>query len=177
LPSGRIVKPSKSRSWGFSKERFDELIADNRIWFGKNGDAMPRLKRFLTDVKQVVVPKTIWFRDEVGDNSEGKKEIKRFINIENKVFTTPKPERLLQRVIQIATNEGDWVLDAFLGSETTCAVAHKMNRKWIGLENGDQLDEICVPRLKKVIYGEDDGGITKAVDWKGGGGFRYYEMY
>ncbi|NLU44889.1 MAG: site-specific DNA-methyltransferase, partial [Acholeplasmataceae bacterium] len=177
LPSGRSVKPSKSRSWGFSKERFDELVADGRIWFGENGDTMPRLKRFLRDVRNGIVPKTIWFRDEVGDNSEGKREIKKFVNIDNKVFTTPKPERLLRRIIHIATVEGDWVLDAFLGSGTTCAVAHKMNRKWIGLENGNQLDEICVPRLKKVIDGEDDGGITKAIGWKKGGGFRYYDTY
>jgi adenine-specific DNA-methyltransferase len=176
LPSGRIVTPSKSRSWGFSKDRFKELVSDNRIWFGDNGNAMPRLKRFLIDVKKGVVPKTIWFREEVGDNSEGKKEIKKFVNIDNNVFTTPKPERLLKRIIEISTNEGDWVLDAFLGSGTTCAVAHKLNRKWIGLENGSQLDEICVPRLKQVIDGEDDGGITKAVNWKSGGGFRYFDM-
>lgn len=176
LPSGRIVKPSKSRSWGFSKERFDELINENRIWFGDNGDSMPRLKRFLSDVKNGVVPKTIWFREEVGDNSEGKKEIKKFIDDNNDVFTTPKPERLLERIIHIATNEGDWVLDAFLGSGTTCAVAHKMNRQWIGLENGKQLDEICVPRLKAIVDGTDDGGITKKVGWQRGGGFVYYEM-
>jgi len=176
LPSGRVVMPSKSRSWGISKERFQELVEDNRIWFGANGDAMPRLKRFLSDVKKGVVPKTIWFRDEVGDNSEGKKEIKKFIDIDSSVCTTPKPERLLMRIIQIATNEGDWVLDAFLGSGTTCAVAHKLNRKWIGLENGSQLDDICVPRLKKVVDGKDDGGISKNVNWQGGGGFRYYEI-
>lgn len=176
LPSGRVVMPSKSRSWGISKERFQELVEDNRIWFGANGDAMPRLKRFLSDVKKGVVPKTIWFRDEVGDNSEGKKEIKKFIDIDSSVFTTPKPERLLMRIIQIATNEGNWVLDAFLGSGTTCAVAHKLNRKWIGLENGSQLDAICVPRQKKVIDGKDDGGISKNVNWQGGGGFRYYEI-
>ena len=176
LPSGRVVMPSKSRSWGISKERFQELVEDNRIWFGANRDAMPRLKRFLSDVKKGVVPKTIWFRDEVGDNSEGKKEIKKLIDIDSSVFTTPKPERLLMRIIQIATNEGDWVLDAFLGSGTTCAVAHKLNRKWIGLENGSQLDDICVPRLKKVVDGKDDGGISKNVNWQGGGGFRYYEI-
>lgn len=176
LPSGRVVMPSKSRSWGISKKRFQELVEDDRIWFGANGDAMPRLKRFLSNVKKGVVPKTIWFRDEVGDNSEGKKEIKKFIDIDSSVFTTPKPERLLMRIIQIATNIGDWVLDAFLGSGTTCAVAHKLNRKWIGLENGSQLDDICVPRLKKVVDGKDDGGISKNANWQGGGGFRYYEI-
>lgn len=176
LPNGRIVTPSKSRSWGFSKDRFEELVEDNRIWFGDNGNSMPRLKRFLSDVKKGIVPKTIWLREEVGDNSEGKKEIKKFVDIDNNVFATPKPERLLRRIIQIASNEGDWILDAFLGSGTTCAVAHKLNRKWIGLENGSQLDEICVPRLKQVVAGTDHGGITKEVNWQGGGGFSYFDM-
>lgn len=174
LPSGRRVKPAKSRSWGFSQNRFLELVNDNRIWFGEDGDTMPRLKRFLSEVKNGVVPKTIWLRSDVGDNSEGKKEIKRFIPDEFKIFTTPKPERLLQRIIHIATNEGDWVLDAFLGSGTTCAVAHKMRRKWIGIEIGDQIDEVCVPRLKSVIDGSDTYGISKSEKWNGGGSFTYY---
>jgi adenine-specific DNA-methyltransferase len=176
LPSGRIVKPSKSRSWGFSQKRFEELVAENRIWFGEKGDSMPRLKRFLSDVKNGVVPKTIWTREEVGDNGEGKKEVKKFVSENYKVFTTPKPERLLQRVLHIATNEGDWVLDAFLGSGTTCAAAHKMGRKWIGLESGQQMEEICIPRLKAVIDGRDDGGITQTVQWEQGGGFTYYSV-
>lgn len=176
LPSDRFVMPSKSRSWGVSREKYQKLVKDNRIWFGTNGNAMPRLKRFLTEVKKGIVPKTIWSRDEVGDNSEGKKEIKKFIDINNKVFATPKPERLLMRIIQIATNKGDWVLDAFLGSGTTCAVAHKLKRKWIGLENGKQLDDICIPRLKKVVDGKDNGGISRNVNWQGGGGFVCYKF-
>ena len=174
LPSGRTVKPAESRSWGFPPERFKELAADNRIWFGDKGDSMPRLKRFLSEVKQGVVPKTIWLRDETGDNSEGKKEIKHFIAPGHPVFTTPKPERLLQRILHIATQEGDWVLDAFLGSGTTCAAAHKMNRRWIGIESGSQIEEICLPRLKAVVEGTDPGGITRQVNWTGGGGFTYY---
>lgn len=176
LPSGRKVYPADSRSWGFSKERFDELVLENRIWFGKSGDNMPRLKRFLSEVKDGVVPKTIWLRDEVGDNSEAKRELKQVLNNKDLVFTTPKPERLLSRIIEIASKPGDWVLDAFLGSGTTCAVAHKLNRKWIGIENGVQIDNICIPRIKKVIDGSDPGGITKNADWKGGGGFRYLKI-
>jgi len=176
LPSGRKVKPAKSRSWGFSKDKFYELVSDNRIWFGDNDDKMPRLKRFLSEVKGGVVPKTIWLRDEVGDNSEGKKEVKKFISEDYNVFTTPKPERLLQRIIHISSNEGDWILDAFLGSGTTCAVAHKMKRKWIGLENGKQLNEICIPRLKSVIDGTDKGGVTEDVSWNGGGAFDYFTI-
>ncbi len=176
LPSGRVVVPSKSRSWGFSQKRFLELVADNRIWFGEDGDTMPRLKRFLSEVKNGVVPKTIWLRNEVGDNSEGKKEIKKFVSENTKVFTTPKPERLLERIIHIATNEGDWVLDAFLGSGTTCAVAHKMKRKWIGIELGNQIEEICIPRLKAVIDGTDKNGVSKSSKWKKGGSFSYYSI-
>jgi adenine-specific DNA-methyltransferase len=176
LPSGRVFMPSASRSWGFSKERFQELVQQNRIWFGNNGNCMPRLKKFLTEVRVGVVPKTIWFCDEVGDNSEGKREVKNYSDSNNTVFSTPKPERLLLRILQIATNEGDWVLDAFLGSGTTCAVAHKLNRRWIGLENGEHINEICVPRLKHVIDGNDHNKVTEILGWKGGGGFRFYEV-
>lgn len=176
LPSGRIVRPSTNRSWGMSEERYFELVSENRIWYGKTGDSMPRRKRFLSEVSNGVVPKTIWLRDEVGDNSEGKNEIKKFADIPDDIFSTPKPERLLKKILEIATNENDLVLDAFLGSGTTCAVAHKMNRRWIGLENGEQIDFICANRLKKVIDGEDEGGISKEVNWQGGGGFQYYEI-
>lgn len=179
-PLPPVIEPPKyieeSRSWGINEEKFKKLIEDNRIWFGSKGNSMPRLKRFLSEVSNGIVPKTIWNRDEVGDNSEGKKEIKRLFNSTDNIFTTPKPERLLQRIISISTNEGDWVLDAFLGSGTTCAVAQKLNRKWIGLENGDQMNSICIPRLEKVIQGLDNGGITKDIKWNGGGGFNYYEI-
>jgi len=92
------------------------------------------------------------------------------------VFPTPKPERLINRIIHIATNPGDLVLDSFAGSGTTGAVAHKMGRRWIMVELGEHCHTHIIPRLKKVIDGEDPGGITKAVDWQGGGGFRYYRL-
>jgi len=172
LPSGRIVNPPQSRCWVSSKERFEELVADNRIWFGESGNNVPSIKKFLTEVKQGSVSKTIWFRTEVGDNQEAKKEIKAFEN-EN-VFTTPKPERLIQRIIQLGSNEGDFVLDSFLGSGTTAAVANKMKRKWIGIELGEHCNTHCLPRLKAVCDGTDQGGISKAQEWKGGGGFKFY---
>ena len=172
LPTGKIVNPTDSRCWSVSKDRFEELAKDNRIWFGESGNNMPRMKRFLTDVKDGAVSKTIWFRTEVGDNQEAKKEIKAFEN-EN-VFTTPKPERLIQRIIQLASNEGDIVLDSFLGSGTTAAVANKMNRKWIGIELGEHCNTHCLPRLKAVCDGTDQGGISVAQEWKGGGGFKFY---
>ncbi len=173
-PSGKRLMPPPGTSWRFSKDRFAELVADNRIWFGKNGANVPRYKRFLTDVKDGFVPTTIWFRDEIGDNQEAKKEVKG-VNPQN-VFPTPKPERLIQRVLTLATNPGDLVLDSFLGSGTTAAVAHKMGRRWIGVELGDHCYTHCKVRLDKVIDGTDAGGITKAVDWKGGGGYRFYEL-
>jgi Adenine specific DNA methylase Mod len=174
LPSGRVVNPTESRCWAVSKEKFQKLVEDNRIWFGVSGNNMPRLKRFLSEVQDGIVSKTIWYRTEVGDNQEAKKEIKVF-NSED-VFTTPKPERLIQRILTLATNPGDWVLDTFLGSGTTDAVAHKMGRRWIGIELGEHCHTHCLPRLKKVVDGSDQGGISKAVNWQGGGGFKYYYL-
>ena len=173
-PSGRRILPPPGTSWRFSQERFHELIADNRIWFGENGDNVPRYKRFLTEVQDGFVATTIWFRDEVGDNQEAKKEVKLFNSTD--VFSTPKPERLIERVLTLATKPGDLVLDSFLGSGTTAAVAQKMGRRWIGIEMGDHAYTHCKVRLDKVIDGSDQGGITKSVNWKGGGGYRFYEL-
>ena len=174
LPSGRIVNPTGSRCWSISRDSFEELVNDKRIWFGETGDNMPRLKRFLTDVQDGSVSKTIWYRTEVGDNQEAKKEVKAINN--DDVFATPKPERLVKRIIELSSNNSDWVLDSFLGSGTTAAVAHKMDRKWIGIELGAHCDTHCLPRLKQVITGEDQGGISKSLDWKGDGGFKYYYL-
>lgn len=173
-PSGRIVTPPKGYCWRVSKERLQELIKDNRIWFGKNGNNVPSIKRFLAEVQKGMVCKTIWLRNEVGDNQEAKKETKDINDVE--VFATPKPERLIQRILTLASNEGDLVLDSFLGSGTTAVVAHKMGRKWIGIELGEHCHTHCLPRLQKVADGTDQGGISKSVNWKGGGGFRYYYL-
>lgn len=173
-PSGRIVNPPAGYCWRFSKEKFAELIADNRIWFGKDGDGVPRVKRFLSDVKDGITAMTIWKFTEVGHNQDAKKEVKQF-NSES-VFATPKPERLIERILTLGSNEGDIVLDSFLGSGTTAAVAQKMGRRYIGIELGNHAYTHCYPRLKKVTDGTDQGGISKAVNWKGGGGFRFYEL-
>ena len=173
-PSGRKIMPPPGTCWRYSKERFKELIGDNRIWFGKDGTNVPRYKRFLTEVQGGIVPTTWWTREEVGDNLEAKREVTAF-NDKN-VFATPKPERLLERIIQLSTNAGDLVLDSFGGSGTTGAVAHKMGRRWIMVELGDHCQTHIVPRLQKVIDGTDQGGISKAMEWKGGGGFRYYYL-
>lgn len=173
-PSGRIVTPPESRCWVLTKERFEELRADNRIWFGPTGNNVPAIKRFLSDVKQGATALTVWTYDEVGHNQDAKKEVKEFNSLD--VFATPKPEKLIHRILTLATKPGDLVLDSFLGSGTTAAVAHKMGRRWIGIEMGDHIYSHCLPRLKKVIDCEDAGGITKSVKWQGGGGFKFYEL-
>lgn len=174
-PSGRKVLPPEGYCWRLTKERLAEYIADNRIWFGEDGNNTPRIKRFLSEVKDGITSMTLWLRDEVGDNQEAKREIKALFK-DISVFDTPKPERLIERVLTLGSNPGDLVLDSFLGSGTTAAIAHKMGRKWIGIELGEHCDTHCVPRLKKVIDGEDAGGITKSANWRGGGGFRYYNL-
>ena len=149
------------------------MDSDGRIWWGKDGNNTPRIKRFLSEVKQGVVPQTMWMNSEVGNTQEAKKEVVAIFGSEN--FMTPKPERLLSRVVSIATNRGDLVLDSFLGSGTTVAVAQKMGRRYIGIEMGDHAVGLCLPRLKKVVGGEQ-GGISETFQWKGGGGFRFYRL-
>ena len=173
-PSGRKISPPKGNCWRFTEEKFVELIKDNRIWFGENGGNVPRQKKFLSESEDTgLTPETIWYADEVGTNDSAK----RFVNsiTDNESFETPKPEELIHRIIYIATNPGDLVLDSFLGSGTTAAVAHKMGRRYIGIELGEHAEQYCVPRLRKVIEGEQ-GGISEAVHWKGGGGFRFYRL-
>jgi adenine-specific DNA-methyltransferase len=173
-PSGRKVWPPAGYCWRLTKERFEEYISDNRIWFGERGDNVPRVKRFLSEVKDGITPMTLWLRDEVGDNQEAKREVKTFNDRD--VFTTPKPERLIARILTLATNPGDLVLDSFAGSGTTGAVAHKMGRRWIMIESGEHCHTHIIPRLQKVIDGTDQSGISQSVNWKGGGGFRYLRL-
>jgi adenine-specific DNA-methyltransferase len=127
---------------------------------------------FLSEADDAVIPTTLWASgDEYGFNQDGIRELRQ-MSIE---FPTPKPERLIQRILHIATNPGDLVLDSFLGSGTTAAVAHKMGRRYIGIEMGEHARTHCLPRLEKVIDGEQ-GGISKAVNWQGGGGFRFHTV-
>ena len=171
-PTGRAINgPPGGNYWRVSEETFRKLDADNRIWWGRRGDAIPQIKRFLSEVKQGVTPQTLWSYEDVGHTQEAKKEILGLFAQD--VFLTPKPERLIERILHIATNPDDLVLDSFLGSGTTAAVAHKMGRRYIGIEMGEHAVTHCVSRLRKVIEGER-GGISKSVGWKGGGGFRFY---
>ena len=160
--NGVVWSPPNGRFSAFSHKSLEEMEKDNRIWFGKDGKNVPRYKKFLSEVKDGIVPTTLWFRDEVGDNQEAKKEVKEIDPVS--VFGTPKPERLIERILTLATNEGDLVLDSFLGSGTTAAVAHKMNRSYIGVEMGDHAYTHCKVRLDKVISGEDEGGISTSKD-------------
>ncbi|MEI6387872.1 MAG: site-specific DNA-methyltransferase [Spirochaetota bacterium] len=173
-PGGAIHKPPKGRCWGLSKATYERLRAEGRIYFGKDNNSQPNTIRYLSEVEGVV-PWTWWPHEEVGHTDESKKEIHALFGKVD-AFDTPKPERLLGRILHIATNPGDLVLDSFAGSGTTGAVAHKMGRRWIMVELGEHCHTHIIPRLKKVIDGQDTGGITEAVGWKGGGGFRYYRL-
>ena len=173
-PSGREFSPPPGRFWRISEERLWELDEDGRVWWGPKGEARPSIKRYLTEVGDLV-PRTLWSKDDVGSNRTSKNEM-RALFPDDSSFETPKPERMLQRVILLATNAGDLVLDSFAGSGTTGAVAHKMGRRWIMVELGEHCHTHIIPRLKKVIDGQDPGGITEAVGWKGGGGYRYFRL-
>lgn len=172
-PSGKIVYPPPGRHWGVLEPKFLEYVAQGKVFFGKKGDSQPGYLRYLSEVGGLV-PWTWWPHDEVGHTDESKKEANLLFGGDIS-FGTPKPERLMQRVVHIASNPGDLVLDSFLGSGTTAAVAHKMGRRWIGIEAGEHAVTHCLPRLQKVIAGEQ-GGISTAVNWQGGGGFRFVQL-
>jgi len=172
-PANRKVSPPPGTSWRVSKEKYKELLKDNRIWFGSDGLGVPRLKRFLNEVAQNAIAGTIWKYSEVAHNQEAKRELVSLFG--TAPFNTPKPEKLLNRILLMASNEKDIVLDFFMGSATTQAVAMKMNRRFIGIEQMDYINTVSVPRLQKVINGEH-GGISKDIDWQGGGSFIYAEL-
>lgn len=169
-PSGKVIKPCKN-GWRWSKETMMEKIKTGEIIFNKDETRIIR-KIYLSTVSGRA-PESIFFGEFVGTTREAMSEMKALFG-EN-TFETPKPERLIQRILTIATNPGDLVMDSFLGSGTTAAVAQKMGRRWVGIEMGDHAKTHCALRLKKVVDGEQ-GGISKAVKWKGGGGFRYYDL-
>lgn len=173
-PSGAVHRPPEGRCWSMVEAKYLDLLAQGRIYFGKSGDAQPSVIRYLKEVEGVT-PWTWWPHDECGHTDEAKKEIHALFGREE-AFATPKPERLIKRVLDIATRPGDIVLDSFAGSGTTGAVAQKMGRRWIMIELGEHCETLIAPRLRKVIDGEDSGGISKAVGWKGGGGFRYFRL-
>jgi adenine-specific DNA-methyltransferase len=167
-PAGRIVRPSAGTAWRFTWERMQEMIADNRIYFG-DGDRMPRLKRFLSEVEAGLVPNTWWPGDEVGTADTAKRHLKSMFP-DSVPFETPKPEGLAARVLTIATDPGDLVIDVYGGSGTTAAVSHKMLRRWVTSEREPStFENVLLPRLSLVSAGRDPGGVTQEVGWLGGG--------
>jgi adenine-specific DNA-methyltransferase len=195
--TGEKIYPKRTAVWRYSEDQHNENVAQGLVWWGANGLAkVPAYKRFFSTVEKTGrVAQTIWLWDEVGHTQDGKKE--QLALIPSDPFSTPKPEKLLQRVIQLATRSGDIVLDCFAGSGTTGAVALKMNRRFIMVEEGSHCESHIVPRLRKVIEGTDQGGISPLVPphpsravtdknligetkqqpgWTGGGGFRYYTL-
>ena len=184
-PSGKIIYPTKGRSWSVSKKRFTELVKENRIWFGEKGNNTPRLKRFRTDVQEGLVPMTIWLHNEVGHNQEAKQELKQIFHKSNLPFETPKPARLIKRILQLATDKNDLILDSFAGSGTTAHAVLDLNkedggnRKFILVElEKDITRDITAERVKRVARGYSyKTGKGKAVKVPGlGGGFEYVEL-
>ncbi len=169
--NGKTWSPPSGTFWRYSIGTLKDMEQNNRIVFnGKN----PMAKRYLSEVAEGRKSSTFWDGSEVGYNLNGDAEIKQLFN-GNKIFNNPKPEALISRILEISTNENDLVLDFFAGSGTTCAVAHKMKRRYIGIEQMDYIETITKERLKKVIEGEQ-GGISKKCDFKGGGSFVYAEL-
>ena len=172
--TGKVRMPPPGRCWSRTEDQWHEIVEAGLAYFGKSGDGAPSFKQFLKNAS-AIVPNTWWSHEDAGHTDEAKKEMYVLFGKEN-IFATPKPERLMHRILTIATNPGDWVLDSFAGSGTTGAVAHKMGRQFIMIELGDHAHTHILPRLHKVIDGTDQGGISQAVGWKGGGGFRYYKL-
>jgi adenine-specific DNA-methyltransferase len=176
-PSGRIIEgPPPGSYWRYSQSKLRDLDKDGRIWWGETGGNVPRIKRFLSEVQEGRVAQTWLPHTEVGHTQEAKKEIKALVRGRTP-FDTPKPERLMERIVHIGSNPGDIVLDCFAGSGTTAAVAHKMGRRWVTMELSEStIDTFTAPRLEKVVKGDDSGGITESVKWQGGGGFRVLDV-
>ena len=172
--TGEDVWPREGCCWRHNKDDMATLQAESRLFWGVKGTAKtPMRKYFKFEAKQGMAAPTIW--DDSGLNQHATRELELIFG-KKATFDTPKPEVLLERIIHIATNPGDLIIDSFAGSGTTGAVAQKMGRRWIMVELGDHCHTHIIPRLQKVIDGEDQGGISKAVNWQGGGGFRYYKV-
>ena len=181
-PGGKEYFPPEGKCWKNVESVYLELAQEGRIWFGRDGCGIPRRKTYLNEVEDNAVW-SWWPNEEVGHNQEARKESIALFGVTDS-FPTPKPERLLQRIIHIASNADEIVLDFFAGSATTAAVAHKMNRRWITIEQMDYVETYTLERLKKVVGNKmedgaiafDTGGISESVNWLGGGEFLYCEL-
>lgn len=177
-PDGTLVYPIRPSTntegnWRWSKDTYQENLKLGLVEFSKKNGQWDIFVKQFAEENPSRPPSTVWLNEEVGNNHEAKNEAKAFNS--DDTFSTPKPERLIQRILHISTNENDLVLDSFLGSGTTCAVAQKMNRRYIGIEMGEHARTHVIPRLQQVINGEQ-GGISKTVGWQGGGGFSFYTL-
>lgn len=168
-PLGFNHLPPKGRCWVLTRDRMTSAIDRGEVYFGKSGAGVPRIKKYLAEAVGGLTPHTLWTADEVGTTASAKKHMLQMLQ-EESVFETPKPEELLARIISISSNPGDLVLDAYLGSGTTASVAHKLGRRYIGIELGEHITTHCVERLRSVCSGES-GGISQKIGWKGGGKF------
>lgn len=174
-PMGRTFNPPNGRCWIYNEERMLNEIRQNNVWFGDDKNSTPRKKKLLCDARLGMNPETLWLASNVGTTNDAKKQLLALCP-SMIVFDTPKPEKLVKRILEIATKKGDLVMDAFLGSGTTAAVAHKMNRSYIGIDVSSESINYALERLDRVIAGEQ-GGISKEIAWQGGGAFTYYEYH
>jgi len=170
-PSGKVVHPPRGRCWSLIEPEFQKLLEAGRVWFGKKGNSAPNIIRYLDEVEGLV-PWTWWPHEEVGHTDEAKKEMFAFSE-RDVAFETPKPERLVRRIIEIASKKDELVLDCFAGSGTTGAVAHKTGRRWVQVEAEESCLSLIRRRMAAVVDGSDQGGVSKEASWNGGGGFRY----
>lgn len=175
-PTGEVFLPPKNRYWRCNEAQYEAWLKDGRITFGLKGTGRPMLKKYLSEMTNGLTANTWWTHEEVGSNKEASIDLKALLADAPNVFQTPKPEKLLRRILQLTTQPRDWVLDSFAGSGTTAAVAHKMGRRWMAVELGNHCEDQIVPRLRAIIEGKDETGITSAEEWQGGGGFRFYKL-
>lgn len=169
-PAGHVLRPPRGRSWYATEKTYLDLVSEDRIWFPKNGEGSPRIKIFAHQLRGLV-PFTVWSSADTGTNDDAKRHLMSLFPLAE-VFDTPKPEQLIERIIHIATNPGELVVDLFGGSGTTAAVAHKMRRRWLVAERSVQtVLEFIIPRLQHVVTGSDSGGVTESLGWIGGGSF------
>ena len=174
-PTGLIFLPPPNRYWRCNESQYKAWLSDGRITFGLKGTGRPMLKKYLSELTDGLTANTWWDHNTVGSNKEASIGLKDLLAGTPDLFQTPKPEKLIERALDLTTCPGDLILDSFLGSGTTAAVAHKMGRRWIGIEMGEHALSHCLPRLRKVVEGEQ-GGISAAVGWQGGGGFRTLQL-
>lgn len=173
-PNGKAHNPPPGRCWIYNQERMNKEIASGNIWFGKDGNGVPRVKKFISERMRGIVPETLWLSSFVGTNKDAKTHLRKLKIYDEKLFDTPKPETLIGQIIEIASNPDEIVMDVFLGSGTTVSAAHKLGRSYIGIEKEPLTCTYILERMKQVISGEH-GGISKKAQWTGGGEFYFVE--